>query len=79
VLIAIPFRCHAQSPCDPELLQQSDPTDIDRYSQRGKDRCEGIYLQKVSSSALKIAARVKTHAEDKVSWWFTKRIGSCPG
>ena len=49
-LFAISLVCSAQAPCDVELLHQADPNDKDRYSQREKDRCEGVYLQNVSST-----------------------------
>jgi hypothetical protein len=43
----------AQSPCDPALSQAS--TDRNGYRQRG-DRCEGIYIQEVSSPALRVVS-----------------------
>jgi hypothetical protein len=49
-LTAIPLVCSAQTPCDLELVHQTDPKDNDRYMQREKDRCEGVYLQNVSST-----------------------------
>ena len=40
----------AQTPCDLELVRQTNPKDNDRYVQRDKDRCEGVYLQQVAGT-----------------------------
>lgn len=49
-LSALSLVCSAQAPCDLELVRQTNPNDKDRYVQRDKDRCEGVYLQLVSGT-----------------------------
>jgi hypothetical protein len=40
----------AQAPCDLDLVSQTNIRDNDRYFQRYKDRCEGVYLQQVAGT-----------------------------
>jgi hypothetical protein len=50
LLSAISLVWSAQTPCDLELLRQINSKDNDRYYQRDKDRCEGVYLQQVAAT-----------------------------
>jgi hypothetical protein len=47
-LIAVTAMGQApKTPCDPDLIRQSNPNDVDRYMDRG-GRCEGLYAEQVS-------------------------------
>jgi hypothetical protein len=67
--IAIPLICSAQAPCDPELVQQTDPKDSDRYTQRETGRCEGVYLQNVSSTVGELLVASLTANEQPQRWF----------
>ncbi len=51
-LLAFAMTVLGQTPktfCDPDLIRQTNPNDVDRYMDRG-GRCEGLYAEQVSLS-----------------------------
>ena len=61
--------CPGQTPCDSELVRQANPNDRDRYSQREKDRCEGVYLQQVSGTIGELLVVSLTTAGARLAQW----------
>jgi hypothetical protein len=67
-LAVIPLVCSAQVPCDLELVHQTDPKDNDRYMQREKDRCEGVYLENYASTVGDLLVASLTTRERSRQW-----------
>jgi hypothetical protein len=56
-------------PCNPDLLRQTNSKDQDRYSQREKDRCEGVYLEQVAGAVGDLlVASLTTAGKLPVQW-----------
>jgi hypothetical protein len=66
---AISLACSAQSPCDTELVVQTNPNDGDRYTQRDKDRCEGVYLQRVAGTVGNLLVASLSSAGGRLTQW----------
>jgi hypothetical protein len=69
ILLAGSLVCSAQTPCDSDLVRQTNPSDNDRYFQRDRDRCEGVYLQQVAGTVGELlVASITAPGQAPVLW-----------